>query len=439
MTISPWLLLALAIPVLLLGETLVRRVWLFSRYNIPAPVVGGLIVATLVWIGNLLIGADASKSVEFSSSVTTKWWTWLVTPEADWLGKTPSTDVYRPFLVVFFTCIGLNASWELVRKGGVQVLIFLVISGALAVIQNFVGVALAKSLGVSSLLGIVCGSLTLTGGHATALGFASEFESAGLKGASVIGAAAATFGLVFGGLIGGPIGGWLIRRNNLKSSAPRETHLESGDSGSSGIISDLKALPAYGGKFLLHLFVLVVCLKVGAWISYYIKDIHFQFFGREIKIIFPIYMGSMLVGIFIRNILDLTGVRIIKTELVDTLGSVTLAVFLSIAMMSLKLIQLASFAGPMLIILAVQVVLMGAFAWFITFRLMGKDFDAAVMSSGHCGFGLGATSNAVANMKSLVETFGPAPRAFLVVPIVGAFLVDFLNAMTITIFLNAVK
>jgi ESS family glutamate:Na+ symporter len=150
-------------------------------------------------------------------------------------------------------------------------------------------------------------------------------------------------------------------------------------------------------------------------------------------------MGAMLFGIFLRNALDLLGLRWIKTEIVDRLGSVSLAIFLSMAMMSLKLIQLAGSAGPMLLILAVQVAVMAAFAWFITYRFMGRDFDAAIMAGGHCGFGLGATPNAVANMKSLVENFGPAPRAFLVVPIVGGFLIDFFNAMNITIFLNAIK
>jgi len=180
----------------------------------------------------------------------------------------------------------------------------------------------------------------------------------------------------------------------------------------------------------VHLALLLVCVKLGAWVSYFIQ---------LTNITFPVYIGAMLLGVIVRNVVDLSGGRWIQTEIIDTLASVTLGIFLAIAMMSLNLIELASAAVPMLIILAVQVTVMGLFAWFITFRVMGRDFDAAIMAGGHCGFGLGATPNAVANMKALVERFGPAPRAFLVVPIVGAFLIDFLNATNITIFLNLIK
>jgi glutamate:Na+ symporter, ESS family len=425
MTLSPWLAVALAIPVLLLGEYLVRRVSILSRFNIPAPVVSGLLISLLVLAGNLS-GAWPAK---FETKIAAQWWTWLVTIEPEWI-KAPAKSANLPFLVMFFTCIGLNASWTLVKRGSVQVLLFLGLATVLAVIQNIVGVVLSKMMGVSPVLGLICGSVSMTGGHGNALGFAADFEAAGLKGAAVVGVAAATFGLVAGGLIGGPVGGALIRRGKLEPTASTLTHLESGGTGESGIIPDLRALVGFGKTFFTHLLLLLACVKAGAWVSYGIQ---------QMKITFPVYMGAMLLGVALRNIFDLSGARWIRTEIIDTLASVTLGIFLVIAMMSLNLIELAAAAVPMLVILAVQVVVMALFAWLVTFRFMGRDFDAAVIAGGHCGFGLGATPNAVANMKALVERFGPSPRAFLVVPIVGAFLIDFLNAMNITAFLNFFK
>jgi ESS family glutamate:Na+ symporter len=425
MIIHGWVAVVLAIPVLLLGEVIVRRVGVLSRFNIPAPVVGGLLLSLLVLGGNLS-GLVAAK---FQTNVSAQWWTWLVTTEPDWFNS-PSKNVNLPFLVAFFTCIGLNASWTLVKKGSLQVLLFLALATVLAVIQNGLGVGLAKLLGASPLLGLVCGSVTMTGGHGTALGFAAELEKAGLQGAAVVGVAAATFGLVAGGLIGGPVGGALIRRRNLKPAASPATHLETGSTSESGILPDLRALLKSGKSFLTHLLLLLACVKAGAWVSYLIQ---------QTNITFPVYMGAMLLGVAVRNLIELSGGKWVRTELIDTLASVTLGIFLAIAMMSLNLIELAHAAVPMLIILCVQVTVMALFAWFVTYRFMGRDFDAAVMAGGHCGFGLGATPNAVANMKALVERFGPAPRAFLVLPIVGAFLIDFVNATNVTIFLNLLK
>lgn len=425
MNISAWFTVALAIPVLLLGEFLVMRIKLLSRFNIPAPVVGGLLLSLLVLGGNL----SGAFAVRFDTSVTAAWWTWLVTTEPDWI-KAPAKNVNLPFLVAFFTCIGLNASWTLVKRGSTQVLIFLGVASVLAVIQNGIGVGLAKLLGVSPLLGLVCGSVTMTGGHGTALGFAADLEKAGLSGAAVLGVAAATFGLVTGGLLGGPLGGTLIRKRNLSPGISAAAHLEADHSVASGIVDDLRALARFGKAFLLHLALLLIVIKLGAWVSWLIQ---------QTKITFPVYMGAMLLGVSVRNLFDLSATRWIKTEIIDSIASVALGIFLAIAMMSLNLIELANAAVPMLIILSAQVVVMALYAQFVTFRMMGGDFDAAVMAGGHCGFGLGATPNAVANMKVLVERFGPAPRAFLVVPIVGAFLIDFLNATNITIFLNLFK
>ncbi len=425
MSLSPWLTVALAIPVLLLGEWMICRLPLLSRFNIPAPVVGGLLVSLILLAGNL----TGLWPAHFESKIAAQWWTWLVTIEPEWI-HAPAKNANLPFLVAFFTCIGLNASWSLVKRGSVQVLIFLILSTGLAVVQNLLGVGLAKLMGAPPLLGLVCGSITLIGGHGTALGFAGELEKAGLPGAAVVGVAAATFGLVAGGLLGGPVGGGLIRKHALKSAAPALPHIGTEESTAPGILTDLRAMVRGGVDAGVHLVVVLVCIKIGAWVSYLIQ---------QSGITFPVYMGAMLVGLAVRNGLDLAGKPWIQTERIDLVASLALGLFLSMAMMSLNLIELAEAALPMLVILAMQTVIMAFFAWFVTFRAMGRDFDAAVMAGGQCGFGLGATSNAVASMKVLVEKFGPAPRAFLVVPIVGAFLIDLVNAVNITAFLNLLK
>ena len=323
MTISAWSTILLAVPVLLLGQWLIGRTPILARFNIPAPVVGGLLVSVVILASNL----TGLWATSFETKVSAQWWTWLVTIEPEWISA-PAKNVNLPFLVAFFTCIGLNASWTLVRKGSVQVLIFLALASILAVLQNCIGVALAKIMGVNPLLGLVCGSVTMTGGHGTALGFAADLQKAGLEAASVVGVAAATFGLVAGGLLGGPLGGALIRKNRLESSAPAGTHLEAGQAAESGILFDLRALVAGGRSVLVHLVVLLACIKVGAWASYLIQ---------QTSITFPVYIGAMLVGLALRNALDYAGVRWIRTELVDLLASVALGFFLTIAMMSLNL------------------------------------------------------------------------------------------------------
>jgi len=425
MTLSAWIPVLAAVPVLILGEWIVRHLKVLGRFNIPAPVVGGLLVS----LGVLVCGLAGVGKINLASEVTTPWWTWLVTIEPEWV-KAPAKGVNLPLLVAFFTCIGLNATWDVVRRGSLQVFTFWALTTALAMIQNALGIGLAKALGVNPLLGLVCGSVSMTGGHGTAIGFAQQFEAAGLSGAAVLGAAAATVGLVSGGLIGGPVGGWLMRRHALKSHAPKGVHIEGGATVEAGILQDFRALTAGGFPVLWHLLLVLACIKGGAWLSHFI-----QFTG----ITFPAQIGGMMLGVIVRNAFDLAGWRWISTEKVDVIGSVLLGFFLTVAMMSLNLIELASAALPMLVILFVQVTVMAFFAAFITYRCMGRDYDAAVMAGGHCGFGLGATPNAVANMKSLVERFGPAPRAFLVIPVVGAMLIDFSNALNITFYLNLLK
>jgi ESS family glutamate:Na+ symporter len=425
MTVSAWIPVIAAVPVLLLGEWIVRHVKGLARFNIPAPVVGGLLVS----LGVLAFNLSGKGTIEFATKVSAQWWTWLTTIEPEWV-HAPAKGVNLPLMIGFFTCIGLNATWDVVRKGSVQVAIFWGLATGLAAVQNALGIALAKLLGVNPLLGLVCGSVTMTGGHGTAIGFAPVLEKFGLPSAAVLGAAAATVGLVAGGLIGGPVGGGLIRSRGLKSQAGPDVSLEGGATAEAGILTDLRNLKFSGRTALTHLLLVLVGIKAGAWLSHFI-----QMSGLA----FPPQIGAMVFGVLVRNAFDLAGRRWIQSETIDVIASVLLGFFLTIAMMSLNLIELANAAVPMLVILAVQVAVMAAFAYFITYRCMGRDFDAAIMAGGHCGFGLGATPNAVANMKSLVDRFGPAPRAFLVVPLVGAILIDFSNSLNITLFLNLLK
>ena len=425
MTISPWILLFLAVPVLLLGEFLVRRIGLLSRFNIPAPVAGGLLVCLAILAANL-----AGVAITLEQKVDETWWNWLVLTEPE-VAQRPMVDVIRPFLVAFFVCIGLNASWGLVKRASWQLPLFCALSGGLAILQNALGMSVATMLGESPLLGLLCGSIALTGGHGTAIGFSDVIVEAGYPSAAVVGIAAATFGLVAAGLLGGPVGGRLIAKHGLRSTEPKlgpvpgSAIVESEPA--PGLVNDLRALAQYGRTAVAHLLVVALCIKLGAWVSFGIT---------QVGLTFPVYIGAMLVGVLIRNLFYATGITWIDTRVIDLLGSVFLGIFLSMAMMALNLIELANTATSMMIILGLQVLMMAAYATFVTYRFMGRDYDAAVMAAGHCGFGLGATPAAVANMKTLVEKYGSAPRAFLIIPLVGAFLIDFINSLIITGYLN---
>lgn len=420
--ISPWVALLFAVPVLLIGEQMAKRVPFLGRFNIPAPVAGGLTVAITV----LLINVYSGISLSFATNVTARWWTWIVCVEPEWM-EAPAKNITQPMLVAFFACIGLNASWSLLRRGTLQVFFFVCLVTGVVVLQNIVGIVVARSLGASQLLGMICGSVTMTGGHGTMMGFAPEFQRVGLESAAEVGAAAATFGLVAGGLLGGPVGSWLIRGKGLESAEVTDN----GDGErlvyATGIIPDIRRALLPRSGFWRHLLVIALCVKLGAWVSK----------GIELTgVSFPVYMGALLLGVAARNISDAFRKNFLKTRTVDRLSAVFLGLFLTTAMMSLNLVELRSVAGPMLGILVVQVALIAVVARYVIFYTMGRDYDAAVMAAGLCGFGLGAMPNAIANMKALTERYGSAARAFLVVPITGTFLIDITNAFNITIFLN---
>jgi ESS family glutamate:Na+ symporter len=328
----------------------------------------------------------------------------------------------------------LGASFRLLKVGGPQVGLFWALASVLAILQCGVGVVVAKILNVHPFLGLIAGSITQTGGHGTGAAFGQLLEEQyGLTGGVTLAMAAATFGLVSGGLIGGPIATRLIKvfQPEHREMPGRETpgdNVAEQASLDEEIDTEPSGEPATAYSLLKILTVILFAMWVGSLLS--------DWLGQFVTL--PAYIGAMIAAAAIRNFDDFYKPIEIEQRTVDDLGTISLNLFLAMALMSLRLWELLDLAVPMLIILLVQVVLMGTFAYFLTFRIMGSDYDAAVMAGGHCGFGMGATPNAVANMEAIVEKFGPAPRAFLVIPMVGAFFIDFTNALIITAYINLV-
>ena len=392
--------------VLFLGHGVRRVIPALARYNVPAPVIGGLLVA-----GTIL--AARSRSVEILAF---------------------DTRLQVPFMIAFFTTIGFGASLSLLKVGGPQVVVFFLLSTVLAVLQNVIGILIAIPMGMHPLFGVLNGSVTLTGGPATGLAFAPAFEQAGVPGAATVAIAAAMVGIVSGGLIGGPVGTILIERHHLRRRRSTTKHQD--PPLATQIVEDklreppLTAPPDEDKESYALLKALVVIL-VAMWIGSGLSG----WFTR-VGITLPAYIGAMLVAAVIRNADDATGLIGLSQRTIDDLGSVALSLFLVLALMTLRLWELAGLALPMVAILVVQVALIAGVCFWPVFRIMGRDYDAAVMGGGLCGFMLGTTANAMANMEALVERYGPAPRAFLVVPMVGAFFIDFVNAVIITICLN---
>jgi glutamate:Na+ symporter, ESS family len=424
LTIGPFALLFLAIPVLLFGEMLARHVGWIRRSNIPPAIIGGLLAALVLFA----LAEFAPGRVTLQGSTGNAAWLWPVLPQLDFSGVKP-TDVERPLLILFFTCVGLNASWGVARRGGIPLVVYLVIAAFIGVLQAVTGVATARALGENPLMGLMAGNVALMGGFGTAAGFASDFEKAGLQGAATIGIAAAAFGVIAGGLLAGFVGGRLVE-GRLQLRPRGASGVGESSDGATGFVVELRELGRQAGPVATHLLLLLGCMKVGAFLSVAIQ---------RMGVTFPVYMGSMLVAAAVRNIHDAVRGSWIRTEMADGIGSVALMWMLAVVMVDLQLSQLAHAALPMLIILAIQVTLIAVVCYWLVFRLMGKDYEAACMSAGMIGFGLGATSNAVATLRVLAVRFGPAPRAFLIVPIVGAFLIDFFNAFITTTALNLLR
>jgi ESS family glutamate:Na+ symporter len=391
--------LTLAALVYFAGIQLRKRIAWLDALNIPAAVLGGLLFTLFVFLLH-----DRILNLQLDTAL-------------------------QPTLsVAFFTSIGMGASLALLRTGGLQVLIFLAFSVVFCFVQNFTGMAIASAFEQNPLLGVMAGSVTLVGGPATGLAFAPIFEQAGLRGAGPLALASATVGIVFGGLVGGPAGTYLIRRYGLASKAKSKAELKAElDTAPETIVVEVDREDS---SLIRNLVVLALAMGLGSIVSGYIQSL---------GITLPAYIGAMLVASCLRNLDDATGWLRIDQRAMEFVGNLALNIFLVVALMSLKLWELAGLALPLSVILAVQVIVVLAFAVTLSFRLMGRDYDSAVMASGFVGFVLGTTANAVANMRALVARFGPAPRAFLVVPLVGAFFIDFANALIITFFVNWLK
>ncbi|MBF8721584.1 sodium/glutamate symporter [Pseudomonas guariconensis] len=378
--------------VLLLGRGLVARLGFLRTYNIPEPVAGGLLVA-LVLLG--LRSLDIQ--VQFDTSLQT------------------------PLMLAFFATIGLSADFASLKKGGRVVTVFLLVVTALLVVQNAMGIGLATALGLDPLMGLLSGSITLSGGHGTGAAWGATFsEKFGLASASELALASATFGLVLGGLIGGPVARLLISRVQTP-----------------GIVSEAPTLPKGfeqpNKERLITPFSLIetialiaVSLLAGSLLNEWLKGTAFEL---------PTFVCVLFVGVILRNGLSALGLYQVFEREVSVMGNVSLSLFLAIALMSLKLWDLAALALPFLILLTAQTLVMALFAIFVTFRVMGRNYDAAVLAAGHCGFGLGATPTAIANMQAVTQRYGASQLAFLVVPMVGAFFIDIINVIVIKLYL----
>ena len=390
--------LALAGFVLLLGYFLVKRISLLKNYNIPEPVVGGFLVAIIL---------------------TMLYQGWGISFTFD-------TNLQTSMMLVFFSSIGLSANFARLIKGGKPLIIFVVAAGILIALQNIVGIAGSLLLGIDPAYGLIAGSVTLTGGHGTGAAWAKTFtEAFGLQGATELAMACATFGLVSGGIIGGPVARHLLKKMHRDESPENEDNSD---------IQEAFEHPTFQRKIntrslIETITMLACCLLIGQFLDAQTK-------GTALAL--PTFVWCLFTGVIIRNTLTHIFKFNVADAAVDVLGNVGLSLFLAIALMSLKLWQLAGLALPVMVILAVQVVLMAAFAIYVTYRMMGKDYDAVVLSAGHCGFGLGATPTAVANMQAITSRFGPSHKAFLIVPMVGAFFIDLVNAAVLKGFMVVV-
>ena len=395
--------IGIAAVLLVVGEFIKKQVGVLSRYFIPGPIIGGLVFSLIALVGH----QTGSFTFVFYDNMRAL------------------------LLLVFFTTIGFSASFELLKKGGVGVALFLAAAVGLVVLQNLLGAGLAVALGVHPLIGVAAGSISLTGGHGTSAAFGPLLEQAGAAGALPAAIAAATYGLVAGCVIGGPLGTLLMRRNGLHAPGTAGARSQAvGTSGAAPLPDTAPAARVGSSDTVMYASILIaVCIGAGTVLVNWLKDL---------GITLPSYLGPMLVAALVRNVIDWRDSALPLRQF-EVVGNVSLAFFLAMALMSMKLWELAEVAGPLLVILLAQTVLMFAYAYFVTFRVVGGDYDAAVIAAGHCGFGMGATPNAMANMQAFTAVNGPSVKAFFVIPLVGSLFIDFFNAVIITGFMNYLK
>lgn len=374
--------LALAALLLIMGYSINKRVTILNKYCIPAPVVGGFIFMFLTWLGHI------SSTFKFNFE-----------------------NIFQStFMLAFFTTVGLGASFSLLKKGGKLLIIYWLTCGIISIFQNIIGITITKITGLEAPYALLSSAISMIGGHGAALAYGGTFAKMGYESAPLVGAAAATFGLITAVLIGGPLGRRLIEKNNL-----RPDDNENFDQSVTEINTD-KGVKLSDLDIIKNVVVILLCMAIGSYISTLI--------GKLIKMDFPSYVGSMFVAVIVRNINEKTHTYNFNFSLVDGIGNVMLNLYLSLALMTLKLWELSGLIGGVLLVVACQVIFMIIIAYFVVFRILGSNYDAAVMCSGLCGHGLGATPSAIVNMTAINEKYGMSRKAMMIVPIVGAFLVD---------------
>ena len=390
-TLDMYQTIAVAVVVLILGAFLKRKISFLEKFCIPAPVIGGLIFA----IFTLICYSTGILEIDFDDTLK------------------------EVCMVFFFTSVGFQANLKVLKSGGKPLLIFLVLVIVLIITQNFTAIGLANLLGLDSLTGMTTGSIPMVGGHGTAGAFGPVLEDFGISGATTVCTAAATFGLVAGSLMGGPIGNRLIKKHNLLETIKNDDDTL--------LVEEEEKHERHFSMYAPAVFQLIIAVGIGTIFSKLLS---------LTGMTFPIYIGAMIAAAIMRNIGEYTGKITIHMGEINDLGGICLSLFLGVAMITLKLWQLADLALPLVILLAGQVALMFLFSYIVVFNVMGRNYDAAVLVAGTCGFGMGATPNAMANMQAICEKYEPSVKAYLIIPIVGSLFADFLNSLTITFFIN---
>lgn len=383
--------LAAAVLVLLLGSYLRKKINILEKFCIPAPVIGGLLFAIFTCV------CYTTGIIEFSFDDTLR----------------------EVCMVFFFTSVGFQANLKVLKSGGKSLLVFLALVITLIFSQNLLAIGLSKVLGLNPLIGMCTGSIPMVGGHGTAGAFGPVLEDFNIKGATTICTAAATFGLITGSLVGGPIGKRLIEKRNLMCNVPSEDD--------SLLVEDEEKHQRHTNMYATAVFQLILAIGLGTIFSYFLT---------KTGLTFPIYIGAMLAAALMRNITEYSSKGTIHMGEINDLGGICLSLFLGMAMITLKLWELATLALPLVILLAAQTLLICVFTYFVIFNVMGRDYDAAVLSAGTCGFGMGATPNAMANMQAICDRYVPSVKAYLIIPLIGSLFADFINSLVITFFIN---
>lgn len=382
---------AVAVLVLLLGSFLKKRIYFLEKFCIPAPVIGGLLFAIFTCI------CHVTGIIEFTFDDTLR----------------------EVCMVLFFTSVGFQANLKVLKSGGKSMAVFLGLVITLIIAQNFLAVGLSKLMHINPLIGMCTGSISMVGGHGTAGAFGPVLEDFNVNGATTISTAAATFGLIAGSLIGGPLGKRLIEKKNLLSTVvPEDDSL---------LVEDEKKHERHTSMYASAVFQLILAIGLGTIFSWMLT---------KTGLTFPIYIGAMIAAALIRNISEYSGKSTIHMGEINDLGGISLSLFLGMAMITLKLWELASLALPLIILLSSQALFMCIFTYFIEFNIMGRNYDAAVLVTGTCGFGMGATPNAMANMQAICDKYAPSVKAYLLIPLIGSLFADFINSLVITFFIN---